>query len=356
MRNLILAICFCSITVAAQSGRSRAPQPKPTPPKSRVNINVTEPISANKTPIPTPTPPVNTKETAVDNDENGVIRVDSVLVPIPVSVLDASGKAIVNLNLKDFALRVNGENQEIAEISRSESPVRLALLFDNSSSVTSARNFEKNAATKFFKRVLRSIDQASLYSVSTISRQEQKLTGDTRQLIKAINNLSEPQGATALFDGVFMASRYLREVNGRRVIVIVSDGVDTLSDSTLEETVKEAQLANCQIYVVKTTDFENFQITGQRGTNANLRDLSAERRMQELATQTGGTVYSPLDEKELDAAFIQIAAELSQQYILSYYPTETKRGNGDFKQIELRVVNKPNLSVRTRKGYYVPKI
>lgn len=330
------------------------PIPKPTPKPRPTTIVLTEPISANKTPIPTQTPPVDKKETTIDDDENGVIRVDSVLVPIPVSVLDASGKAIVNLDLKDFALRVNGETQEIAEISRSESPVKLAFLFDNSSSVTSARKFEKDAAVKFFKRVIRNIDQATIYSVSTTTRQEKKLTGDTRQLIQTINGFPEPNGATALFDGIIMASRYLREVNGRRVIVIVSDGVDTLSDSTLEETVKEAQLANCQIYVVKTTDFENFQITGRRGTNANLRDLSAERRMQELAAQTGGTVYSPLDEKELDVAFVQIAAELSQQYILSYYPTETKRG-GDFKQIELRVVNKPNLNVRTRKGYFVPK-
>lgn len=178
-----------------------------------------------------------------------------------------------------------------------------------------------------------------------------------RLLIGAIENFPPPQGATALLDGIVQAAQYLRDAapEGRRVIVIVSDGVDTLSDITeLGPVVREALLANCQIYVVKTTDFENFQRTGRRGNNANLQDLTAERRMQELAEQTGGAVYSPLDEKEMDAAFSQIASELAEQYVLSYYPNEAKT-DGSFKQISLTVPAQKDLTVRTRKGYYVPK-
>jgi VWFA-related protein len=138
--------------------------------------------------------------------------------------------------------------------------------------------------------------------------------------------------------------------------VIVSDGDDTISDleTTLEKVVQKVQAKNCQIYVVKTTDFENFKKTGRRVGNANLMNLTAEHRMQELAKQTGGSVYSPLDEKELDDAFTRISAELSQQYILSYYPDE-KMLSGDFHAISLKVKNKPGLTVRTRKGYYVPR-
>ena len=97
--------------------------------------------------------------------------------------------------------------------------------------------------------------------------------------------------------------------------MIVSDGDDTVSDATFDETLKSLQLSNCQVYVVKTTDFENYKRTGQRTGSANLRQLAAERRMQEFAAQTGGAVYSPLDEDELDKAFAQISAELSQQYM-----------------------------------------
>jgi VWFA-related protein len=83
-------------------------------------------------------------------------------------------------------------------------------------------------------------------------------------------------------------------------------------------------------------------------------NLTAEHRMQELAKQTGGAVYAPLDEKELDVAFARISAELSQQYVLNYYP-EDKMLSGDFHAITLKVKNRPGLSVRTRKGYYVPR-
>ena len=98
-------------------------------------------------------------------------------------------------------------------------------------------------------------------------------------------------------------------------MVIVSDGEDTYSDlaTTLENVVKALQINNCQVYIVKTTDFENFKRTGMRGGNANLRQLAAERRMSEIAQQTGGAVYSPIDENEMNEAFKQISAELSQQ-------------------------------------------
>ena len=116
------------------------------------------------------------------------------------------------------------------------------------------------------------------------------------------------------------------------------------------------QTANCQVYVVKTTDFENAMRTGQRTGSANLRQLTAERRMQEFASSTGGAVYSPIDEDELDRAFTQISAELSQQYILSYYPEAEADKRGEFRAISLSVKTRPNLQVRTRKGYYVPRV
>jgi Ca-activated chloride channel family protein len=285
-----------------------------------------------------------------------VIRVDSALVPIPVSVLDGRGVPVANLKLEDFLLQIDGKDAAIGEVSRSDTPVRLALLFDNSSSVTIAREFEKKAAIRFFKRVIRpDKDLVALFSVATVARLEQTLTKDVSMLVNAIENFAAPAGATALLDGIIEASNYLQDSSGRRVIVIVSDGDDTVSDATFEMAMKAVQLANVQIYVVKTTDFENFKRTGQRGGSANLRQLSAERRMQEFALQTGGAVYSPIDEDELDAAFAQISAELSQQYILSYYPESEADKRGEFRTIALSVKTRPNLQLRTRKGYYVPR-
>ena len=352
MRNLFCLLTILTVSgggVFAQSGRNKQPVDAVTAARPRPNVELPDIGASNRSPTVKPTPPPK-----VDDD---TIRVDSVLIPIPVSVTDAMGNAVGNLQLGDFALRVNGQAEEVSEISRAATPVRLALLFDNSSSVSDARNFEIKAATKFFKRVLRpNVDQAALYSVATITQQTQKLTGDAKVLVQAIQNLPPAGGATALLDGIWNATGYLRDnaKNSRRVIVIVSDGVDTLSDTTFEEAERAALTTNCQIYVVKTTEFENYQKTGRRGGSANLQDLTADRRMRDLADQTGGAVYSPLDEKELDTAFTRIAAELSEQYVLSYYPTDTTR-DGTFKAIDLQIKNSKNFVVRTRKGYYVPK-
>jgi Ca-activated chloride channel homolog len=348
-----LAIIFvCAVAASAQSGRIKPPeQPSATPkpsPKGPVKYNPTEIPDEVRGPVPTPTPKL------VKDDD--VIRVESTLVPIPATVLDTNGRTITTLKLEDFELQINGKAAEISDLSRSETPIRLAMLFDNSSSVSVAREFEIKAAIRFFERMIRpEKDLAALFSVATFSRLEQPLTSDVRLLTRSVEFFPPPEGATALLDGIIKAAEYLGEVRGRRVMVIVSDGDDTYSDSTLEQALRSLQLANCQVYVVKTTDFENYVRTKNRAGNANLRQLAAERRMLEVATQTGGRVYSPIDEKELDEAFRQISAELSQQYILSYYPDPATEKRGEFRQIALTLKNKPNADVRTRKGYYVPK-
>lgn len=338
-----------SVAVFAQSGRIK-PKETPTPERPRVIYNPTE----TREPIyPTVTPTPTTVSKKIDDDD--VIKVESALVPIPVSVTDTNGRAITNLKLEDFELQIDGKTEEVTEVFRSNTPVRLALLFDNSSSVSQAREFEKDAAIRFFKQVIRpEKDQAALFSVATLTRLEQPLTKNVSQLINAIENFTKPEGATALLDGIIQAAKYLRDYEGRRVIVIVSDGEDTLSDSTLDDAVKAIQSANCQVYVVKTTDFENLKITGNRTSSSTTRALTAERRMQEISQQTGGTVYSPIDEDELNKAFTRISAELSEQYILSYYPENTGE-RGQFREISLKVKNKQNITIRSRKGYYVPK-
>jgi Ca-activated chloride channel family protein len=219
-----------------------------------------------------------------------------------------------------------------------------------------AREFEKEAAVRFFRRVIRpEKDLAALFSVADYTRLEQPLTRDISLLVRAIEMFPPPEGATALLDGIIKVADYLRAVDGRRVVVIVSDGEDTYSDTSLEKVLRALQLANCQVFVVKTKDFENFKRTGQRAGNANIRTLAAERRMLELAGQTGGAVYSPIDEPEMNEAFRQISAELSQQYILSYYPDDEPEKRGEFRNISVTVKNRPAVSIRTRKGYYVPK-
>ncbi|MCO6511103.1 MAG: VWA domain-containing protein [Aridibacter famidurans] len=352
MTRSILILLFLSLVSvsAAQSGRVKK-KPDPDKPEKEDNYVPTQTLKPGPSPTPTviPEPP----PLPIKTDERP-INVESNLVPIPVSVIDRStGRALTGLGLEDFELKIDGALVKIDDIYRAESPVRLALLFDNSSSVTVAREFEQNAAIRFFRKVIRpSTDLAALYSVAGVFRLEQPMTKEVSKLVSAIRNLPEPQGATTLHDAIVNASNYLQDYTGRRVIVIVSDGQDTLSDYTFDEMVRIVQQNNCQVYIVHTNEFENYKRTGRRSGSANLRALAAERRMQNLAAQTGGEVYSPIDDDELDKAFAQISVELSNQYILAYYP-ENETKDDRFREIELTVRSDRDLTIRTRKGYYV---
>jgi Ca-activated chloride channel family protein len=280
-------------------------------------------------------------------DASDVVRINSNLVTVPTSVLDASGRPVTDLKLEDFELRVDGQPKPISELGSSETPVTLALLFDNSSSLTAAREFEKQAAVRFFRSVLRpATDLAAIYSISTFPVLEQPLTNDVRTLVRTIERFGKPEGATALFDTVVQAADYLRPYQrGRKVIVIVSDGADTISDINFDAALQRVQAADCQIYAVQTGQIEN----------ANLRDLAAERRLQDFAGQTGGAVYVPRGTTDLDTAFAQISADLAQQYVLSYYPNDERRDNL-YRTISVRIVTRPNLRVRARKGYYPRRV
>lgn len=309
-------------------------------------------------PAPATRPKVLPQSPAKDEDvevgPEDVVRITSNLVTVPASVVDGYGRAVAGLKAEDFELRVDGQVKAISDISYSDTPVRLALLFDNSSSLTAAREFEKQAAIRFFRTVLRPVDQAAIYNVHTDVEMAQPLTSDVRALVRTIENFGKPEGATRLFDAVVQAANYLRPQPGRKVIVIVSDGEDTLSDMSFDETLRIAQAADCQIYAVQTKQIEYMMQTGQASGSANLRSLAAERRLQEFAAQTGGSVYSPLALNELDAAFAQISADLAQQYVLSYYPVDEQQ-DGRFRTISLRVPSNPNARVRARKGYYASR-
>jgi Ca-activated chloride channel homolog len=277
-------------------------------------------------------------------DSSDVVRVSSNLVPVPASVVDDRGYALTDLKLNDFELRIDGQVKPITDLSRSETPVRMAMLFDNSGSLMSSRDLEKRAAKRFFGRVMRPFDQAAIYSVSTESYLAQPLTSDIHRLEQTIENFGKPEGGTSLFDAIVDAAVYLRPYHGRKVIVIVSDGADTVSRLDFETTLQRVLREDCEVYVVQTGLYDN----------ANVRDLAAERRMEALTAQTGGAVYLPKETSDLESAFVQIAADLAQQYVLSYYAAE-ERKDGQYHTIALSVKTRSGARVRARRGFYAPK-
>jgi Ca-activated chloride channel family protein len=333
----ILIISLLTFSPALpQSGRTRDPVKTPKPAPGPIG-DPTRPGASVKLPT--------TKPNSDEIDPNDVVHISSTLVPIPVSVVDTRGRAVVNLQLEDFELKVDGLPSPLSELTRSETSVKLALLFDNSGSLDFAREFEKHAAMRFFRKVLRAKDEAAIYSIATDSYLAQALTSDVARLEQTIATFGKPEGGTALFDAIVEASRYLHPYSGRRVIVIVSDGIETTSrNSEFEAVVQHVLADDCQVYVVQTGLYEG----------ANLRALAAERRMEQLTEQTGGAVYLPKSIPDLDLAFDQIAADLSQQYVLSYYPIPEHR-DGRVHVIDLKIKARNDVRLRARKGYYVPK-
>lgn len=357
---IILVVCATlSFTLSPNASGSprraqeqKQPQPAPTPhvrprrtvpPKEAAEPQPTPSAQPQTAPPPAaaPQPQPSPAQAPEEIDEDEVVRVDSNLVIIPASVVDPFGRAITDLKVEDFELKIDGEVKTIGELTRSETPVHVALLFDNSYSLSAAREFEKQAAVRFFQRVVRPIDRAAVYSISTMPTLSQGLTNDVARLVRTVEHFGAPEGATALFDAVAQAADYMRPLTGRKVLVLVSDGTDTVSDTSFDEAVNRALRAECQVYVVQTRQVED----------PNLHDTVSEQRMYRLTEQTGGAVYIPRAVEELDAVFTQISLDLSQQYLLSYYPQD-ERKDKYFRFISLRVKSRPTARVRARKGFY----
>ena len=337
LRGFALVCAYASLAALVPSGALAQTPDDPPAVRQRAVTQQQE-----QTPAPSPEPQHRTDAPdAEEVDEDEVVRVNSNLVLVPTSVVDGRGRAVTDLKLEDFELRVDGETKPISDLSRAETPVYVALLFDNSKSLSEAREFEKQAAVRFFQSVIRPIDRAAVYSVSTEPKLSQPFTNDVRRLVRTIETFGEPEGATALFDAIVHAAQYLNPLPGRKVIVIVSDGTDTVSDSSFEEALQRALRADTQVYVVQTRQLEE----------PHFRDTVSEGRLDKLTEQTGGAVYVPQTIDDLDAAFTQISRDLAQQYLISYYPQE-ERKDKFFRFISVRVKSRPNLRVRARRGFY----
>ncbi|HVF67534.1 MAG TPA: VWA domain-containing protein [Pyrinomonadaceae bacterium] len=374
VRGSVVVVCALLVATAAaalaQSGRRSVPSAQgketPTPTPAAVAAPHKGPVAEPPRPSrdePKPAPRLRTddkiepptpddfKKTSsqqkTDGDDDGgeVVRISSNLVPVPASVLDAQGRVVTDLRMEDFELLVDGRVRPVGDFSHAETPVSIALLFDNSSSLNLTREFERKAGIEFLKSVVRKVDRAAVYSISTTPELAQGLTNDVRALVRTVEGFGKVEGATALFDTIAAAADYLKQQKTRKVIVIVSDGTDTVSDLDFDQTLARVLADDCQVYAVQTGN----------SPNANLRDLAGERRLQEFAAQTGGEVFIPHSNAELSAAFNQIAADLSQQYMLSYYPDSAEPRDGRFRSFTLNVKTRPNLRVRTRKGYYAPR-
>ncbi len=378
---ILFLMLFAAASASAQSGRRVAPTPKPTPvaqtrddapnyseskpnPPRRSTYADRFPGIGNGTGKPVFTP---ASEVPVTVEGDDVVTVDTDLITIPVSVFDRNGLYIPGLSKDDFRIFEDGKEQEIAYFGTSDKPFTVILLIDTSPS-TEYKIGEIHQAAAAFVDQLKPQDNVMVIEFAGNINVLTEATNDRARIFKAIRKADWGNG-TSLYDAVDHSLRKrLSKIEGRKAIVLFTDGVDTTSrkadyDSTLDMA-EESEALIFPIYY--NTYFQQPRNTGggigwpggMGGTIRNPVGQSAaeyalgKKYLDDLAMYTGGRVFRPESTPGgLTRAFEGIAEELRRQYNIGYIPRDEGKP-GQRKQIRVRV-NRPNLVLRARDSYIV---
>ncbi len=352
----VLAIFSAASQVAAQTIRDLPPPPPAPTPK----------------PTPTPTP---------DDENVDVIKVDSNLVMVPVSVVDSKGQPSLGLQISDFKLNEEGQPQEIVEMGNPEQvPLDIAILFDVSSSVSQKGffAFQQQAAASFLKQVMKATDRSAIFAIGQEPLLVQPLASSE---ISAAKIASIPAATTpiptAFYDTVVAAAKYLIGNSAdrhRKVIVVISDGDDNFSSLIKDLTVAEVRASQrgettpaaarknlsdrrqrAVLEVQRTVQQADaaFYSINPGGSSVHLNQISmrSQTNMAAIAESTGGTAFVPDSERDLERVFSEVAAELRGQYLLLYYSNSQAAGV-QFRRIAVTLPTRSDLRVRARQGYY----
>ncbi len=296
-----------------------------------------------------PHPPDSPKQQANSEDQpTTTFKVNVKLVNVFTTVTDTGGAPVSALKQDDFQVFEDGEPQKIAVFHReSELPLSIVVAIDTSLSTRGDQKLELESARRFAHAILRPIDGLSLFQFSEVVDQLTPFTADLRTIDRAINRIHSG-AATALYDTLYLGSDALLDRRGRKVMVVITDGGDTVSKTNYQDAVREAQQAEVILYSIIIVPIEN----------SAGRDIGGEHALIQLSRDTGGKYFYASGLEQLDAAFRQISDELRTQYLIAYYPS-ARLSDSDYRRIEIKVnpatkdySDPSELVVRHRTGYY----
>lgn len=309
-----------------------------------------------------PAPPVLPQEKPAE-DAPPSITVNVSLVNVLASVHDKHGGLIGNLTKDDFTVLEDGKPQNIKYFTRETNlPLTIGLLIDVSASQKNLLDIEKRAAHQFFSQVLRQKDEAFLISFGEESELLQDYTSSPKLLQEGLSQLrinsgvggfgpgpvptiSQPRG-TVLYDAVYLAANEkLRAEVGRKVIVLITDGIDEGSKLKIEEAIEAAQKSDVVIYSIDYADPSAYGMFSFGGVS--------DFALQRMSGETGGRVFKVDRKRTLDDCFKELQDEMRSQYAIAYTSTNPDQ-DGTFRKLILKVGDK-NLKVQVRKGYYAIK-
>jgi Ca-activated chloride channel homolog len=338
----MLLVCCC---VVISCSAASAQQPSPPAPQPG-----TQPASPQlpQEPQPPGAPP--------GSQQQPLIKTTTSLVHLVATVMDRRHNFVTDLEQNDFKVVEDGEPQKIQFFGRqTDLPLRIGLLLDTSNSIRPRLQFEQDAAIDFLNTVIRrNKDMAFLMTFDNEPEIIQDYTGDLAQLTTAIRK-QRAGGGTALHDAIYRAAERLispplpkgANQDIRRVLVVISDGDDNLSDHALSDAIEAAIRAEAAIYTISTnTDW--LSLSGE--TPKKMHIEAGDKVLLQFAEQSGGRAFFPYKIDDLAQSFVDIGTELRSQYFIAYSPTNPQ-SNGRYRRIEVGTDRK-GLTVRTRKGYY----
>ncbi len=370
----LLTVAFSFILQVNAQTQTSKPTPTPTP---------------KTVPVQTPTPTPKTTPTPVVEDDGEILKVYSRLVVVPVAVTDNLGQPILNLTKNDFRLDEEGTNQQIEQLSKAdEVPLEIAVLIDVSDSVNSMFDFEKSAAAKFLRSVLKPEDRATIFLISDRPILSQPYES-AEISARAIEKIMPTKNQTAFYDTVAVAGKYLKAnalPKSRRVVLAMTDGEDNWSQLTqkaqitaaknvkidlnnlntktlaaYKEAIRaETEKAHQKAQTVVLRELQNadtvFYSINPAGNSYQLNSISvrAQNAMQKFADETGGTAFLPKKSDDLTLIFKQITNELRAQYLLQYY-SDTDYPDSKYVKIKVGLPNQTKLRVRSRQGFFSVK-
>lgn len=325
-------------------------------------------------------PPAQPQPTPEEVGEGDVVRINTTLVTVPVSITDRNGRYIPDLKQDDFRIYEEGVEQQVAYFVATEKPFTVVLMLDTSASTWSKLGQIKDAAIAFVEQ-LRPEDQVMVVTFARGFTVKCEATTDREVIRKAIKSTGRGL-STRLYDAMEkLIGKHLNRIRGRKALVLFTDGVDARSnDATYESSLKMAEELDTLIYPILYDTYDaskdngasssqrtrsrlpgilgrlplpgpTITIGGGGGNGSSREDYDrGERYLRELASLTGGRLYeASKDLSRLRAAFSYIAEELRRQYTLGYYPRQAAQP-GERRRIKVRV-NQPELSVRSRDSY-----
>lgn len=274
-------------------------------------------------------------------------KVDVKLVNVFVTVTDARGAPVANLQKENFVLREDGKEQKIAIFAKESAlPLSIVLAVDTSLSTRKDLPLELTSARKFARDIVRPQDGLAVYKFSEEVSLMVPFTSDLKKIDAGIDRVRNG-AATALYDAVYLGSQALSRRQGRKVMVVITDGGDTMSQVNYKEALRAAQEAEAIIYSIIIVPIE---------ADAG-RDTGGEHALVQISSDTGGKYYYAKSLAQLDEAFQRISDELRTQYLLAYYPSEHV-SSSEFRQLKVDLTNPPAggpYQSHYRAGYYTRK-